>query len=368
MNPHTLENILTLHARRYPAMEARDYVKLLYQSEFGPAHLFSSSREALDGLRAELAQAREEGYASAYTVEAIGGGLCRFHLNPQSLAEDDLPLLCRCFAGSAYERGRRAGLCEKLGFLSGLTWRGGLPLDKEELESFLSLYAAMDCPTLRHSDGYRDTYRPHYRVLDRDLAFYFPALQAIEKALRETGGPVLVAVDGRCGAGKTTFAARCAQVFGDCSVLHMDDFFLPPDKRTQQRLAQPGGNVDYERAEEELFSPLSRGQAAAYRPFDCSAGDFGVPTGVPCAKLNIVEGAYTLHPVLAKYAQVKIFLTCSPQAQLSRLERREPAEKLEKFRETWIPLEEAYFTGLGIGAACDVVLDTTYLPAKEETV
>ena len=25
-----LENILTLHARRYPAMEAADYIKLLY--------------------------------------------------------------------------------------------------------------------------------------------------------------------------------------------------------------------------------------------------------------------------------------------------------------------------------------------------
>ena len=34
-----LENILTLHARRYPAMEAADYIKLLYQSEFGPGHM-----------------------------------------------------------------------------------------------------------------------------------------------------------------------------------------------------------------------------------------------------------------------------------------------------------------------------------------
>lgn len=331
MNSSVLENILTLHAKRYPAMEHRDYVKLLCQSEFGPAHLLASPGEAISSLRDEFAQAGKEGYAPPYTVEAIGGGLCRFHLNPRSLSEDDLPLLCRCLTESTHERGSRAGLCEKLGFLSGLVWRGGLPLDREALDSFLALYTAMDCPTLHHSDGYREAYRPHYRVIDRDLALYFPALQAIDKALREENRPILVAVDGRCGAGKTTFAARCAQVFDDCSVLHMDDFFLPPDKRTSERLAQPGGNVDYERAEEELFSPLSRGEAAAYRPFNCAAGDFGDPVGVPCARLNIVEGTYALHPALAKYAQVKIFFTCSPQAQLARLERRETAESMERF-------------------------------------
>ena len=362
MNLSVLENILTLHAKRYPAMEGQDYVKLLCQSEFGPAHLLASPEDALAALREEFARAKEEGYAPAYTVEAIGDGLCRFHLNPQSLAEDDLPLLCRCFAASAYERGSAAGLWEKLGCLSGLAWRGGLPLNREELDSFLSLYAAMDCPTLHHSDGYREAYRPHYRVMDRDLALYFPALQTIGEALRETDKPILVAVDGRCGAGKTTFAARCAQVFDDCSVLHMDDFFLPPDKRTPERLAQPGGNVDYERAEEELFLPLSRGESAAYRPFDCAAGDFGSPVGVPCARLNIVEGTYALHPALAKYARVKIFFTCSPQAQLARLERRETAESLNRFQETWIPLEEAYFAGLATESQCDVTIDTTHLP------
>ena len=51
MNPSVLENILILHAQRYPAMEEQDYVKLLCQSELGPAHLLSSPEEALSALR-----------------------------------------------------------------------------------------------------------------------------------------------------------------------------------------------------------------------------------------------------------------------------------------------------------------------------
>ena len=85
MNPSVLENILILHAQRYPAMEEQDYVKLLCQSELGPAHLLSSPEEALSALREEFAQAKEEGYAptcpcsaaaspGAPTKEAAGRG------------------------------------------------------------------------------------------------------------------------------------------------------------------------------------------------------------------------------------------------------------------------------------------------------
>ena len=36
--------------------------------------------------------------------------------------------------------------------------------------------------------------------------------------------PVLVALDGRCGSGKTTMAAALAERFPDSIVLHTDDF------------------------------------------------------------------------------------------------------------------------------------------------
>ena len=193
-------------------------------------------------------------------------------------------------------------------------------------------------------------------------SLYLPALRVIEDTLWATDGPVIMAVDGRCGAGKTTFAAFCARIFENCAVFHMDDFFLPPEKRTAQRLAAPGGNADYERAEMELLIPLSQNREAVYRPFDCASMTFGPPRRVPPVRLCVVEGTYSVHAALAKYAGIKIFFTCSPQTQLARLAHREPPEKLEKFREIWIPLEEAYFTGLNIAAECDVTVDTTLLP------
>lgn len=360
-----MREVILSHAGRYPDMEARDYMKLLYQSEFGPGHLISAQDgKVLEWLEKELAQAQEEGYAPAQPVEDIGGGLCRLHLDPSSLTREDLPLVQTCFALSARPRGSLEGLWHRVGQLAALCWEGEIPLKNEELSLYTALYDSQNCPAVSHSEGFRARYTPHYRVLDRDLALFFPAFRAISAALGATEGPVVVAVDGRCASGKTTFAARCAQVFPDCSVFHMDDFFLPFEKRTPERLAQPGGNVDYERALEEVFAPLSRGEKVELRPFDCSDGSFQPAVTYPFRRLSIVEGSYSHHPALAGYSRVKIFLTCSPETQLDRLAVRESSESLENFKTRWIPMEERYFAALDVQAGSQVVVDTSALKGE----
>ena len=42
---------------------------------------------------------------------------------------------------------------------------------------------------------------------------------------QDAHAPYIVAVDGRCAAGKTTFANEVAKITGS-AVVHMDDFFL----------------------------------------------------------------------------------------------------------------------------------------------
>jgi len=73
------------------------------------------------------------------------------------------------------------------------------------------------------------------------VKIYREVFDAVRKLLASQER-VIVAIDGRCGSGKTTLAALIAKEF-DCSVFHMDDFFLPPGLRTPERLGEPGGNV-----------------------------------------------------------------------------------------------------------------------------
>jgi hypothetical protein len=79
---------------------------------------------------------------------------------------------------------------------------------------------------------------------------------------------VVVAIDGRSAAGKTTLALELGHRIG-APVIHLDHFFLRPEQRTKERLDEPGGNVDYERFIEEVLAPIRRGDSFSYRPFDC---------------------------------------------------------------------------------------------------
>ena len=168
---------------------------------------------------------------------------------------------------------------------------------------------------------------------------FAPALAALE-TLAASGGPVIAAIDGRCGSGKTTLACLAAEALG-CAVVHTDDFYLPFDRRAPDWQAVPCANMDLARLEREVLAPFSAGERAVYRPYRCMEGRFGPETVLSAGGLLLVEGSYCLHPDLAAYYELKIFLTCSPAVQEHRLRARE-RERFPAFRDTWIPLEEAY--------------------------
>lgn len=164
---------------------------------------------------------------------------------------------------------------------------------------------------------------------------------------------VVIAIDGRCGSGKTTLAACLARRFGG-RVVHMDDFFLPAHLRTPERLAQIGGNIHTERLIAEVMSCLTD-ISLCYNAYRCKKGTFE-KIALPSAGLTIIEGSYSMLPQMQKYYDLKIFCDISTQAQKRRIISREK-ESAKNFFEKWIPMEEAYFSTHNIRQASDIILD-----------
>lgn len=178
------------------------------------------------------------------------------------------------------------------------------------------------------------------------------------KNLLKDNKQLIIAIDGRCGSGKSTLGALLAEQF-DCNIFHMDDFFLPFEMKTSKRLAEAGGNVHYERFEEEVLRPLQNHKYVQYRQYICSKGDFSQPIKVEYKNLTIIDGSYSLHPTLRNYYDYKIFVTVDPKVQYERILKRNGKEKLQDFLNKWIPMEEYYFEELDIKNKCDLILNTT---------
>lgn len=164
---------------------------------------------------------------------------------------------------------------------------------------------------------------------------------------------VILAIDGSCTSGKTTLAAALAETM-DCNVFHMDDFFLRPQQRTKQRLAEIGGNVDYERFREEVLLPLLAGEPFAYRPYSCKTGSLKAPVAVQPKAINIVEGTYSHHPYFGNPYDLRVYLTVQPEIRWNRIQQR-PVFLHKRFREEWIPKEQAYFETFGIAEKSDIL-------------
>ena len=175
-------------------------------------------------------------------------------------------------------------------------------------------------------------------------------------------GPGILAVDGRCGCGKSSLGEALARELG-ASLFHMDDFYLPFARRAWNWRQLPAGNMDLERFRREVLEPTLAGQPVSYRAYRCPEDRYLAPRQIPWRPVSIVEGSYSQHPLLADAYKTRLFVTAAPSVQEQRLLRRE-GEHFAAFREIWIPMEEQYFETFAIAQKADAVLHTDEEPMR----
>ena len=138
----------------------------------------------------------------------------------------------------------------------------------------------------------------------------------------------IAAIDGRAASGKTTLANKLSAELDNCTVFHTDDYFLPPEMRTEDRLNEPGGNFDRERFMREIIIPLKKNsENVRFRKFMCGSMTYSL----------------------------SIFSDTDRDIQINRIKERDGEDKLKVFKEKWIPLEEKYFQEFSIREKTDYI-------------
>jgi uridine kinase len=174
--------------------------------------------------------------------------------------------------------------------------------------------------------------------------------------------PVLVALDGRSGAGKST-VAHLVGTRAAALVIDGDDFYRGGGDAFWDAMG-PAEKVDLVidwRRQRAVLERLRRGQRAQWRPYDWEADD-GRPgkelTAGP-ADVVILDGAYSARPQLADLFSLHALLDVPRDARRERLLRREGERHRAEWEARWGEAEDLYFETMMPPDAFDLVLDGT---------
>lgn len=178
--------------------------------------------------------------------------------------------------------------------------------------------------------------------------------QKIDELL-EKQSSIVIGIDGMAASGKTTLARNLKKQY-KAEVIHMDDFFLQDYQKTNERLREVDGFIDYERFSEEVLGPLKKSSSFTYHAYNCQTkmmtdmyidNDCGV---------YIIEGAYALKESFNHIYDLKILMLIDDVKQLSRLSERNHPHLVERFKQDWIPRENKYIKQYSLDKSVDCVI------------
>ena len=135
----------------------------------------------------------------------------------------------------------------------------------------------------------------------------------------------LVGIGGHGAAGKTTLA----RMVPGAQIVSTDEFW-------------DGAGFDLDRLEQEVVSPLGRGEAATFASYDWAARETRGSRTVEPTGVVVVEGVCALHRKLRDAYAVRIWVEASYEVRLARAVARDGEEARRTWVDVWMPSEDRY--------------------------
>ncbi len=171
---------------------------------------------------------------------------------------------------------------------------------------------------------------------------------------------LLVAIDGRGGSGKSTFARQLETVAVDVTVVEFDDFYRPARERKVRAVSgdtEIGGNFDWRRLREQVLLPLSKDEPATYQRYDWLADELADWHLIPPGGIVVIEGNYSTRQELFDFYDYTAWIDAPHDVRLERGVLRGGEDTRDRWLTEWMPEEERYIRAQHPAARVDLVLD-----------
>lgn len=157
--------------------------------------------------------------------------------------------------------------------------------------------------------------------------------------------PIIVAVSGYGGSGKSTLSAKLSATLGDTVVVPIDDFIIGPrDQRSGD-----WQTFDRKRLRREVLETARIGKALRYQANNSGewvSGQGGKWTTIVPHRYLIIEGCGILHPLLMPYYDYSVWIDCSGETAWGQAKQRDKSEGHESDKlwdEVWVPNDQDFF-------------------------
>lgn len=147
----------------HPYAQPQDYIKLIFQSEFGPGHLIPNPDWAKNRLYEEWRQVKD---MPVENPQDIGGGYIRLCI--KGIDESRLEEINTAFVASANEKtGSEAGFMAKLELFLAMAGENCFDFDLNTAENAVKEYLKDGIRPTSHTKVYHRHYTPAYRVVKK---------------------------------------------------------------------------------------------------------------------------------------------------------------------------------------------------------
>ncbi|PTA47096.1 uridine kinase [Micromonospora sp. RP3T] len=190
------------------------------------------------------------------------------------------------------------------------------------------------------------------------------AMLDIEELARVVAGSargrprVLVGIDGSGASGKSTLAAQLGEVLVGAAIVHVDDFYLPPEEHGSRGDAV-GPLFDLPRLGRQVVRPAAAGEALRYQRYHWDIAALADWIDVPAEAPVIVEGVFCLAAELREAYSYTIFCRADPAVRLRRGLDRDGPEAKSQWVDEWMPAEDAYASAQAPEEFAQLVVDST---------
>ena len=186
----------------------------------------------------------------------------------------------------------------------------------------------------------------------------------IHRLLRHKN-PVLVALGGRSGTGKSTLAQAIASRVQGRIVLG-DDFYSGGNDDAWQGMSaaeKVEKGMDWQRMRTQVLEPLLAKKPASWHPLDFQPGIGWVgwkheTVILQPAPVILVDGVYSARPELADLVDVAVLVWANDEERRKRLDLREGQGFMQRWHALWDAAEDYYFTQICPPSFFDLVVRT----------